>query len=84
MITQGMSLFPDKKDCHVIDMARRVKAQRVVNFVQPFLDDVTDLRFISKLAWVFVEKCKLVLYVRRHGFLLIDKAEDGTHSHILF
>jgi ATP-dependent helicase IRC3 len=48
--------------------------------VQSLLDDVTDLhiRQMSRLAWVYIGDYKHILSVPRHGFLRVDRAEDGT------
>jgi ATP-dependent helicase IRC3 len=48
--------------------------------VQSLLDDVTDLhiRQLSRLAWVYVGEYKHILSIPRHGFLRVDRAEDGT------
>lgn len=44
------------------------------------MDDVTDLhiRQMSRLAWVYVGDYKHILSIPRHGFLRVDRAEDGT------
>lgn len=54
--------------------------------VQSLLDDVTDLhiRQMSRLAWVYVGDYKHILSIPRHGFLRVDKADDGKLLHDYF
>jgi hypothetical protein len=52
--------------------------------VQSLLDDVTDsnVRQMSRLAWVYIGDYRHILSIPRHGFLRVDRATDGDPSSI--